>query len=193
MKHSQSNAKKAINRVVSAVMYILLAIMVVAVCYFMYCNVSGKVAFVGKYAVVKIISPSMEPMIPTDSYILAEKVSAKDVGEGDVIMFYSKDPSIYGRINTHRVVNIEIDNGELIFTTKGDNNPDNDAYTVSEKDIVGRYVRNAEKMTAFIGFFSNPIAFFALVIIPAAVLVVLSFKDVVEKAHEARIEKLVDE
>lgn len=193
MKHLSSNARKMLKRVASVALSFLVVIMVIAVLYFMYCNVSGKAPFVGKYAVVKIITPSMEPSIPAGTYILTEKVRAESVQEGDVIMFYSKDPSIYGKINTHRVAEIVSENGELSFITRGDNNLVNDAYPVAEKDLIGRYVKNADHLTAFAVFFAKPIVFFPAVILPAAVLVFFSIMDVVKKYKEARMKKLVQD
>lgn len=194
MKHPKRNTRKALKRIVSSLISCLVVIMIVAACYFMYCNISGKVAFVGKYATVKIITPSMEPTISVGTYILTEKVGAEEVREGDVILFYSKDPAIYGKINTHRVVQILTDdNGMHSFITRGDHNPVNDAYPVNEKDLIGRYVKNADHLTAFVGLFANPFVFLGAVILPAAALVVFSVIDVVKKYKEARMKKLIED
>lgn len=193
MKHLSSNARKILKRVVSVTVSALVLIMILAVCYLMYCQISGKVAFIGNYATVKIITPSMEPTIPTGTYIIAEKVQAEAVQEGDVILFYSRDPAIYGKINTHRVVQVVTENGEHSFITKGDHNPENDSFPVYENDLVGRYVKNAENLTAFVGFFSKPYVFFLVVIIPAVWLVAVSIRDMVKKTREARVDRLVEE
>lgn len=193
MGHPQSNKRRLLKRIVSVIFSILVLIMVITVCYFMYCNISGKIAFVGKYALVKVLTPSMEPTIPAGTYIIAEKVQAESVREDDVILFYSSDPAIYGKVNTHRVADIIVDNGERSFITRGDNNPVNDSFPVYEKDLVGRYVKNSVPLTAFVGFFSKPYVYFPAVIIPAAVLVVFSIKDVLKKAREARMERLIEE
>lgn len=193
MKHLSSNARKILKRVVSVTVSALVLIMILAVCYLMYCQISGKVAFIGNYATVKIITPSMEPTIPTGTYIIAEKVQAEAVQEGDVILFYSRDPAIYGKINTHRVVQVVTENGERSFITKGDHNPENDSFPVYENDLVGRYVKNAENLTAFVGFFSKPYVFFLVVIIPAVWLVAVSIRDMVKKTREARVDRLVEE
>ncbi|MGN1095842.1 MAG: signal peptidase I [Eubacteriales bacterium] len=193
MKRPQNKVIKTLNRIFSWVLPVLAVILIAFICYFIFCNISGRVAFIGKYAAVKIITPSMEPVIPAGTYIISEKVDAASVKEGDVIMFYSRDPAIYGKINTHRVVKIIDDGTSLSFVTRGDNNKADDAYPVSEKDLVGRYVRNADKLTVFAGFFSNPFVFFLAVIIPAALLIVFSVLDIIKRSKEVRMEKLIEE
>ncbi|MGN0493456.1 MAG: signal peptidase I [Acutalibacteraceae bacterium] len=193
MKIFKGKNLKTLKRIITALLSAAVVLMAAAVAYLTYCNISGKVAYIGRHAAVKIITSSMEPTIPAGTYILAEKVQPESVSVGDVIMFYSRDPQIYGRINTHRVVEVVSDNGELSYITRGDNNPANDSYPVYGKDLIGRYVKNADRLTAFAGFFSNPVVFFILVIIPAAVLVIVCMLDVVKKAKEARMKMLVED
>lgn len=193
MKLFKGKTKKTVKKTVTALLSFAVVIMAVAVGYLTYCNISGKVAYVGKYAAVKIITPSMEPTIPAGTYILAEKAEAESVRVDDVIMFYSRDPQIYGKINTHRIVEVISDDGELSYITRGDNNPANDSYPVSAEDLIGRYVKNADFLTAFAGFFSNPLVFFIFVIIPAAALVIVCMLDVVKKAKEVRMNMLVED
>lgn len=193
MKQTNEKISKIFKRISSAILPIFITAMVLAAGYFMYCSMNSKVAFVGKYATVRIITPSMEPTIPTGTYIIVEKIGPDSVNEGDVILFYSRDIAIYGKINTHRVVEIVEDNGKRQFITRGDNNPVKDAYPVHEEDVIGRYVRNSDALTAFAGFFSKPYVFFLAVFIPCALLIVFGIKDVVKKLREARMEKLIEE
>lgn len=193
MKQKDAKIKKRIKLIAIIALAVVVVVMILASIYFIYCNISGKVAFVGKYALVKILTPSMEPTIPAGTYIVAERIDAESVREGDVIMFYSRDAAIYGKINTHRVVEITDDNGVRSFITRGDNNPANDLAPVQEQDIVGRYIGNAKVLGDFAGFISKPYIFLFVVIIPCAVLIALSFVDVIKKYREVRIEKLVKE
>ncbi|MDD6203648.1 MAG: signal peptidase I [Firmicutes bacterium] len=193
MKPENKKSKKIIKKVITAVLSVLVVIMAAIVGYLTFCNINGNVAFIGSYATVKIISPSMEPQIPVGTYILAQKVAPDQIGVGDVILFRSRDPQIYGKINTHRVVDVSCSSGEYSFTTRGDNNSVDDAFPVFESDLVGKYVRNADALTGFVGFFSRPAVFFVFVIVPAAVLVIVSMADVVKRAKETRMERLVEE
>jgi signal peptidase len=70
-----------------------------------------------------IYSGSMEPTVKMGSLLVVKPVAAEDLQVGDVIVFRS--PGNHTTI-THRIAGIRQENGERIFTTKGDasSNPD---------------------------------------------------------------------
>jgi len=153
----------------------------------------GKVPFVGKYAWLRIETPSMEDTLPVGSFILIKKVSPDKIKVGDIITFYSEDPSIKGYPNTHRVVEINnVENKSLVFTTKGDNNPIVDEYKVSEDNLIGIYVRNLP-ILSFISRMFRTKAAFLLLVVPALILVALSLKDVFSAAKDIKTEKSKEE
>lgn len=108
---------------------------------------------VGGYHVLWVKSPSMEPTIPTSSYILVKDVDSKDVNVGDVITFISDDPAIKGQFNTHRVEGIT---PEGQFTTKGDYNPGPDAYWVKPENVKYIYEKNLPFLSFFGRLFVTP-------------------------------------
>lgn len=120
-------------------------------------KIRGEVPSVFGYSVMNIVSGSMESPedpdggIPVGSYILIRRVDPKDIKRGDVICFYSTDPSIYGYPNTHRVVEepIVTENG-IEFVTKGDANPVPDKYNAEGGRLIGRFVRRLDGVTAFV-------------------------------------------
>ena len=110
----------------------------------------GEVPMIFGHSVMRIVSGSMETDIPEGTYILIKKVDPSEVEKNDVITFYSSDYAIYGLPNTHRVVEPPIigDNG-IEFVTRGDANPANDKVTAKGDDLIGRYVKNLDGLTAF--------------------------------------------
>lgn len=120
-------------------------------------KIRGEVPSVFGYSVMNIVSGSMESPedtdggIPVGSYILIRRVDPKDIKRGDIICFYSTDPSIYGYPNTHRVVEepIVTENG-IEFVTKGDANPVPDKYNAEGGRLIGRFVRRLDGVTAFV-------------------------------------------
>lgn len=125
-------------------------------------KMSGKVPSIFGYSVINIVSGSMEDTISEDSYILIKQADPEDIKRGDIICFYSRDPAIYGALNTHRVVEDPITaDGKTEFVTKGDANPVNDKVTVRGEDLVGIYVKRLDALTAF----SNALAGNTMIII----------------------------
>lgn len=185
--------KKTVRKIAGILGTVLLLALVAAVCFTVYCNATGKVAYMGGYATVRIVTPSMEPTIPTGSYVLVKKAAAENVQTGDVILFYSRDPSIMGKMNTHRVTDVRQEDGRYVFSTKGDNNTLADFYPVYEEDLSGVYVKNMTTLTTLAGAFKNPILFFVLIILPALVLLFFAGRDVKKGFDDIRHQKLVEE
>lgn len=182
--------KKVFKRLLS----IIAGLVVIAAIIFAVCGIAGKTPFVAGYSVRKILTESMEPVIPAESYIFVKKVSVDDINVGDVIMFYSDDPQIKDMLNTHRVVNIiEKEDGDKEFVTKGDNNTVEDKYHVMSDKVVAKYERNLSVLTTIMRILSIPGVFFAIVVIPAAFLFVTSIIDFRKKLKEVHMDVLVNE
>jgi signal peptidase len=79
-----------------------------------------------------IVGQSMEPTIPLYSVIVVEPVDPATIRRGDVITF--EQPEAPGRKVTHRVVKVQVENGNRTFKTKGDNNATIDPWTVTYSD-----------------------------------------------------------
>ena len=76
----------------------------------------------------------MEPTINPGDAIFIKEVPQNELKENDIISF--RDGDI---INTHRIVRINDNNGNITYTTKGDNNKNEDRVAVSYDKIEGKY------------------------------------------------------
>lgn len=149
-KEKKPRSKK---RLIGDILIIALtAFLAIVVIRMVICKSKGEPYFLfNKYSVTWVLSGSMEPTIPTQSFILVERVSGEEVKEGDVIMFHSLDPKLQGKLNTHRVLDFtEDDAGNTVIVTKGDHNIVKDEYTVPFENVRGRYVTNLS-IISFIG------------------------------------------
>ena len=86
-----------------------------------------------KYKMIAIGSGSMEPYYYRGDAVVYEKKKAKEVKEGDVLVFANGHTIV-----THRVMSIAHDgNGRYNIVTKGDNNKNVDDYIVQTDDVLG--------------------------------------------------------
>ena len=168
--------KKIFSKIASWACTLLLIFSMIAALGALFLRNPAKINFIGKYAVVRILTQSMEPTIRTGDYILVEKVDAKALQTGEIIIFYSRDPSIFGQLNTHRILSFS-ENGNIV--TKGDNNPRQDDYEVAREDVAGRYVTNLDFLTGVFKIFSKPVGYVALIGLPLMFITLLSLKEVV--------------
>ena len=82
---------------------------------------------------VGIATGSMVPNLNIGDLVIIKKCTPNDINEQDIIE-YQMD----GYTVIHRVVNISQNNGEFIFTTKGDNNTSADKNAVREDQLIGK-------------------------------------------------------
>ncbi len=83
-----------------------------------------------------IYSGSMEPTVKVGSLLVAKPVAAENLQVGDVIVF--RHPESPNTTITHRIVGIREENGERIFTTKGDASSNPDPREVRLRGRVGK-------------------------------------------------------
>lgn len=140
-------------------------------CYFIVSAAYNRTpAFFG-YRVLRVITDSMEPVFASGDCIIIKGIGEDELAVGDIITFISGDPSLNGAYNTHRIYDIAGDytTGETIYFTKGDNNVWTDEYTVSEDDIVGKYIGKlpyGKTLSRFLDKLAEKDFYFVAIILP---------------------------
>ena len=82
-----------------------------------------------------IASDSMYPALKKGDAIIIEEVTDKNINtiRKNMIVAFEED----GKIITHRIISIELEEGEEYIITKGDNNPSKDVTKKKKNDIIG--------------------------------------------------------
>lgn len=173
--------------VVSVAVIILAAVIMISVVF----TKSGDVPKIGGYSLMCVVSGSMEPEIPVNSLVLVKEGEPEEVRKGDVIAFYSQDPSIKDIIVTHRTSEIISINGRYEFRTKGDANGFEDEYTALDKDVIGKVVFVSPGAGIIMRLSANPLIFIPLILIPIGIILVLNVRSAIAAARE--IEKAEQE
>ena len=99
---------------------------------------------------------SMEPKMMPGGMVISHPITPEDIRVGDIILFQEPET---GAPVCHRVIDIEENNGELFFQTKGDANAYTDTNPISRKDIIGKttlYVPQVGKL-AYLSHLYQPI------------------------------------
>ena len=150
----KERTKKIITKCVSYALTFVMVLFGATMVYVLAQKARGEVPKFFGFCVLQIVSGSMETEIPTGSYILVKEADVDEIEKDDIISFYSSDPSIYGYLNTHRVVEkIEGENG-VEFVTRGDANTTDDEYTAKADNLIGKYVKTLTVLTATVEFFA---------------------------------------
>ena len=157
----------------------------------------GEAPQIAGISMLRVISGSMEPEIPSGSVIFVKEQSLDTWQNGDVISFYSRDPAIGGEINTHRIVDSGIDeNGKPYFITKGDANQLKDAYAVYGEDIVGKVIFCSKLFGKFVDIAASKYGYIFVVLIPILIIFIINIKDLIHifrRAVDEELENMKDE
>lgn len=173
-----------IRRKLNALITIFLVLAVLLCLYVVIQVLSRGYVNVFGYSMFRVVTGSMEPTIPVGALLLTRETGMAEVMKGDIICFYAQESAIFGKMMTHRVIDIHtaID-GSLFFETKGDANLTMDGYFVTAANYVGKviwYTGETNMLTSVFNFFTNKIGFLACIMIPCLVLSGLILKDCVK-------------
>ncbi|MGN0462579.1 MAG: signal peptidase I, partial [Ruminococcus sp.] len=146
---------KIVRKILSILSFVFLGIMVLTVIFFFVQRVTGGTTTIFGYSVYRVSSPSMEPELSVGDVILTEKVDAKSLQIGDIITYNGMEGSYAGKVITHRVEDIEEVDGQFLFTTKGDANPEIDPI-VYEGQILGKMAFKVPIIGVLYSFFITP-------------------------------------
>lgn len=186
--------KKTVLRLIKDIVaYAAIGLILLAMLFVLISKATNKVPFVFGNSVAWVMTDSMEPVIPEQSYIQIRKIEAKNVKVGDVIMFVSDDPALKGGNNTHRVVEIIGDNEE--FVTKGEKANANDSYKVKAANVRAVYVRNLPVLTAVGRFMRSGVGIMISVTLIAVLTMFLYLPDLTKllKRKKEEADKLRQE
>lgn len=156
----------------------------------------GEVPSLFGYSLFRVMTGSMEPQIPVDSLIIVKETEPELLQPGDVISFFSKDPALKGAVNTHRITEIYVEDGEYLFVTRGDANNVDDQYHTLQGDVIGKVVFSSTLFGKAVSLISNPLIFLVAILLPLVFLLAHSLYDsfnVARKLAKAEEEKAVRE
>ena len=177
-----------LHRPVSVVVTVLLVV-AVALCVYVAIQVlSYGYADLGGFMMFRVVTGSMEPTIPVGSLLVAQRVDIETINLNDIICFRTQLSEIWGKIVTHRVVNIMgLETGGILLETKGDANLVSDIYMVDQSNFVGKviwYTGDGSFLANILALFTSKIGFLGCIAFPAMLLAGMILKDSVASIRQ---------
>jgi signal peptidase I len=138
-------------------------------------RLSGGAPTVFGYQVKAVLSGSMEPTFQTGSIIGIETTNKhSSYQKGDVITF-----NMDGKVITHRISDVEKQNGQAVYKTKGDNNDGEDRWTVGPQNIIGVYKGFTIPYVGFaLNYSSSKLGSALLLFVPGLLLLISAFRSI---------------
>ena len=92
------------------------------------------------YPILTVRSGSMVPTINVGDLIVVQGIPSAEVQVTDIIVFHQ--PGSPSTLIVHRVIGIQIEEGEIFFSTKGDHNFVADPWQIPGSSLVGKVIAN---------------------------------------------------
>ena len=136
-----------------------------------------------------IVSNSMYPTLKINDGIFVHREDNLEVG--NVITFDSINEDTYGMDITHRIVRKEtLENGSVVYRTKGDNNELEDTAIVPFDNIFGKVILKITNLGSFRNFIIKPINMFLILLLPLLLIIVSIYfvSNKIKKINKEEIE-----
>ncbi len=139
--------------------------------------IGSVIPIAGNYKLMVVQSGSMEPVIKMGSMIVVKP--SEDYKIGDMISFMNRverEESI-----THRIIDLEVIEGESFYVTKGDANEDPDPRRVAKRDIIGKVLFSIPYFGYAVDFAKKPLGFALIIILPASIIILDEARKIYEE------------
>lgn len=182
-------AFKILSGAITALLVLaLLALLLVSISPLLAARNPARPTFFGGYAPMVVLGGSMEPTYHIGSILFIQQVDVTDLGVGDIITFATPQTGTQfdGTLTTHRVTSTDSASGGLAFRTQGDANDTEDTWVVPADTVVGRGSFSIPYLGYVSSFVRSKTGFLALVIIPAALIVLLELSSIMKTIRERK-------
>ena len=157
--------KKAATILVSVILWAVILVAALFTFTTMATKDSNNVANIGGYTPLTVQTDSMAPTFYSGDMIIIKRVDPASLKVGDIITFHTTIENQYV-LNTHRIAEIDEDNGYRRYTTQGDNNAVSDQHIIADGDIVGKYAGKVKNLGKVMDFLSSSVGFLVVIVLP---------------------------
>ena len=141
----------------------------------------------GNMKLLTVLSGSMEPQIHTGSLIFIRPAGEYNVGDIVTKTTEEKDVTV-----THRIIEKEMIDGKVMFTTKGDANNVADNEKVPQEKIVGKVFLNTPYLGYAVNFAKTKQGLILIIIIPAVIIIFEELVKIKDEVVRIRKERLIN-
>lgn len=165
------------------VIYVIFILLFIVLGFSFIQTARGETPQIFGYQMYVVVTDSMTGTYDVGDVIISKKVDLDTLEEGDVVAYLGETGTYNGKIVTHRIISIEENNGEYIFTLKGDINPTVDPL-VNGDQIKGKIINKLGFVTTIYSFISNKYVFLGLVLVPLALVIYYQVYSIVKEVKK---------
>lgn len=139
----------------------------------------------GNFKAMAVLSGSMEPAIKTGSIVVVKPANSYQVNQ--VITF--TNPSRKSEPITHRIVDMEVIEGNVLYITQGDANNAPDQKKVRPREIIGKVLFDIPYLGYVVSAAQKPLGFMLIIIVPAVIIIYDEFRKIWREIKKLRNRK----
>ncbi len=174
-----------IFKVLTTIIKVAFLFVIIAYLAFILVQKIGDNKSIGGYRVFTILTGSMKGVYDINDVVLVKEVDKKTLKVGDDIAYLGEKDSYKGKIVTHRIINIENKNNQMIIHTKGVSNILEDPVITNNK-IYGKVESKLTFISLINKTIKNKYGFFFLIFVP---LVLVIFLEIADTITDQKLEK----
>lgn len=174
-----------IFKVITTIIKVAFLFVIIAYLAFILVQKIGDNKSIGGYRIFTILTGSMKGVYDINDVVLVKEVDKKTLKVGDDIAYLGEKDSYKGKIVTHRIINIENKNNQMIIHTKGVSNILEDPVITNNK-IYGKVESKLTFISLINKTIKNKYGFFFLIFVP---LVLVIFLEIADTITDQKLEK----
>lgn len=171
--------KKVIKKILNILKIIILILLILFALFTVYQKVFPNNPSAFGFRTYSIITKSMEPVLKKGDVILVQERNTSSYKVGDIITFKGTSGDLKGKIVTHEIIGIKLENGKNIFYTKGIQNISEDP-AVYEDEILGKYIYKFKFFSLIERIMDTKIGFILIIIIPLGYIYFYEIRDIIK-------------
>lgn len=178
-KITENPVLKLINNIVYVILFLIVASVLFVV---ILQRASNNDIALGGIRIFNIVSESMVPKYNIGDVLVVKSIEPQNIKVGDDIAYIGQESTFNQKIVTHQVIEIDYENGEYIFHTKGIANILEDPL-VHQNQVFGKVVYKIWILSLISKILSNVYVVFFGIFVPIVILIfwtILKLKGLVE-------------
>ncbi len=168
-----------ILNLIGNILYTLLVLLVVLILITVVLQrASNNNLSLGGYRIFNIVTGSMQPKYEVGDVLVSKTISPSEIKKEDDITYLGKEGDFAGKIVTHQVIDIENENGNYKFHTKGLANTEEDPI-VGQDQVVGKIIYKVKTLSVISKIIQNLYSLYFVIFIPVALLIFIEIRRII--------------
>jgi len=183
-KIKNNKVLKLIYNVAYTILVIITLLILIAV---LLQRVSNNTISLGGFRIFNVATGSMIPKYQVGDILISKTINPSDVKVGDDVVYTGMKGDFAGKIITHQVIQIEPNEGNLVFHTKGIANDTEDP-TIEGNQILGKVLYRTIVLSYISKIINNLYSFYFVIFIPIALLLFIEIRRTINSFREDKDE-----